>query len=179
MTACFKTSLSARSTEDLKPAGPTADRSEMRFPLTFLKTHLVFLLLTTPSFAQVFGSGGIPGPSDQQEVYCNSILGDSRVLEGEYLELRGIPKKDDESFLREIRRLAGDHSSQTPLLKASCVPQQIPAHTHEQMVILKKVEKIWIKGCREKDHCLKLFKTRSRVKLHLECILRFLGHEKE
>jgi hypothetical protein len=151
----------------------------MRFPLTFLKTHLVFLLLTTPSFAQVFGSGGIPGPSDEYEAYCNSILGDSRMLEKEYLELRGIPYKEDETFFKEIRKLAGETSPQNSLMKASCVPHPIPAHTQEQILTLKKVEKVWMRGIREKNHCLKLFTSRSRVKFHLDCLLRYLGHEKQ
>jgi hypothetical protein len=145
----------------------------------FLRSTLLLSLFSLPpAFAQVHGSGGIPGKSGEDEAYCHGKLGSTRDLEREYLESRKIEYRNDQSFFDELHHLLAQNVTRAitsnGFLNGSCGKYNLPAHSADQIKLLKNILSIWKEANRVPQHCLQLFRTRSRLIGELDCVIRSL-----
>ena len=153
----------------------------LKWITTFSIWVLFLALIRIPAHAQVHGSGGGPGVPADTEAYCEGLLGKTREKEKEYLESRGIPYKNDKSFFSEIRKMNARNMlkvlNSSPLVKNACHPGPAPAHSEDQLRLLKEIQGIWKQGIPVRDHCLHRFTTRYHAQGELDCVIGTLSHE--
>lgn len=142
---------------------------------------LLFALYPLSTRAQVHGSGGGPDRPMNQEAMCTELRDRSRDLEKEYLESRSISYEGDQSFFDEMKRLAAKSIykavSKTSWMSSSCGGVSLPAHTPEQLELLRRVDRLWDQGTKAPNHCLRRFSSRSRNQSALKCVIQSLSHD--
>jgi hypothetical protein len=142
---------------------------------------LFFVLYPLSSGAQVHGSGGGPDRPRNEEAICTELRDRSRDFEKDYLESRNIPYEGDQSFFDEMKRLAAKSIykavSKPTWAHTSCGGTSVPAHTPEQLNLLRRIDRIWHQGLESPRNCLGRFKSRSQNAAALKCVLQSLSHE--